>query len=135
MQWNSINYQFFLIDVFISNSTIVLLDCIIETLFFLLYKTFYFLQNNSFRSLVALSLILALLLLKPAPIYILDEVDAALDLSHTQNIGRMLKDHFRHSQVCYLRFLGDKLFKCLIQHKVQTRGRQAICSRGPNFRF
>jgi len=50
------------------------------------------------RSLVALSLILALLLLKPAPIYILDEVDAALDLSHTQNIGRMLKDHFRHSQ-------------------------------------
>jgi ABC-type dipeptide/oligopeptide/nickel transport system ATPase subunit len=39
------------------------------------------------RSLLALSLILALLLFKPAPIYILDEVDAALDLSHTQNIG------------------------------------------------
>merc|ERR1719412_2856068 len=38
------------------------------------------------RSLVALSLILALLLFKPAPLYILDEVDAALDLSHTQNI-------------------------------------------------
>lgn len=50
------------------------------------------------RSLVALSLVLALLLLKPAPIYILDEVDAALDLSHTQNIGRMLRDHFKHSQ-------------------------------------
>jgi len=30
--------------------------------------------------------------------YILDEVDAALDLSHTQNIGRMLKAHFAHSQ-------------------------------------
>merc|ERR1719479_695287 len=39
------------------------------------------------RSLVALSLILSLLLFKPAPLYILDEVDAALDLSHTQNIG------------------------------------------------
>ncbi|MPC43243.1 Structural maintenance of chromosomes protein 2 [Portunus trituberculatus] len=51
------------------------------------------------RSLVALSLILALLLFKPAPIYILDEVDAALDLSHTQNIGNMLRMHFRHSQV------------------------------------
>lgn len=50
------------------------------------------------RSLVALSLILALLLFKPAPIYILDEVDAALDLSHTQNIGQMLKTHFKHSQ-------------------------------------
>ncbi|NXY45070.1 SMC2 protein, partial [Ceuthmochares aereus] len=50
------------------------------------------------RSLVALSLILAMLLFKPAPIYILDEVDAALDLSHTQNIGQMLHAHFRHSQ-------------------------------------
>uniref|UniRef100_UPI00358F90A9 structural maintenance of chromosomes protein 2 n=1 Tax=Myxine glutinosa TaxID=7769 RepID=UPI00358F90A9 len=50
------------------------------------------------RSLVALSLILAMLLFKPAPIYILDEVDAALDLSHTQNIGHMLRSHFLHSQ-------------------------------------
>ena len=48
---------------------------------------------------MALSLILAMLLLKPAPIYILDEVDAALDLSHTQNIGGMLREHFKHSQV------------------------------------
>ncbi|KAG0712441.1 Structural maintenance of chromosomes protein 2 [Chionoecetes opilio] len=50
------------------------------------------------KSLVALSLILSLLLFKPAPIYILDEVDAALDLSHTQNIGNMLRIHFKHSQ-------------------------------------
>ncbi|KAL8450643.1 hypothetical protein Emag_003126 [Eimeria magna] len=41
------------------------------------------------RSLLALSLILALLKVKPAPVYILDEVDAALDLSHTQNIGKI----------------------------------------------
>ena len=39
-----------------------------------------------------------MLLFKPAPIYILDEVDAALDLSHTQNIGRMIKSHFPQSQ-------------------------------------
>lgn len=26
-------------------------------------------------------------------------MDAALDLSHTQNIGRMIKTHFPHSQV------------------------------------
>jgi structural maintenance of chromosome 2 len=50
------------------------------------------------RSLVALSLILAMLKYKPAPLYILDEVDAALDLSHTQNIGGMLKSHFKNSQ-------------------------------------
>lgn len=50
------------------------------------------------RSLVALSLILAMLKYKPAPLYILDEVDAALDLSHTQNIGSMLKAHFKNSQ-------------------------------------
>ncbi|KAM6230101.1 structural maintenance of chromosomes protein 2 [Porphyrio hochstetteri] len=50
------------------------------------------------RSLVALSLILSLLRFKPAPLYILDEVDAALDLSHTQNIGQMLRKHFSHSQ-------------------------------------
>jgi len=52
------------------------------------------------RSLLALSLILALLLFKPAPMYILDEIDAALDLSHTQNIGEVLKSHpkFRKAQ-------------------------------------
>jgi structural maintenance of chromosome 2 len=50
------------------------------------------------RSLVALSIILSLLLFKPAPMYILDEVDAALDLSHTQNIGQMLRTHFSYSQ-------------------------------------
>nr|CDS25301.1 structural maintenance of chromosomes protein 2 [Hymenolepis microstoma] len=50
------------------------------------------------RSLVALALILALLLFKPAPIYILDEVDAALDLSHTQNIGQLIKNHFKNAQ-------------------------------------
>jgi len=33
---------------------------------------------------------LALLLHKPAPFYILDEIDAALDLSHTENIGAMI---------------------------------------------
>lgn len=53
------------------------------------------------RSLVALSLILAMLKYKPAPLYILDEVDAALDMSHTQNIGNMLKEHFKNSQVTF----------------------------------
>jgi structural maintenance of chromosome 2 len=50
------------------------------------------------RSLIALSLILALLQFKPAPMYILDEVDAALDLHHTQNIGQVIKTRFQGSQ-------------------------------------
>lgn len=50
------------------------------------------------RSLVALSLILAILKYKPAPLYILDEVDAALDPAHTQNIGHVIKKHFGDSQ-------------------------------------
>lgn len=56
------------------------------------------------RSLVALSLILAMLKFKPAPLYILDEVDAALDMAHTQNIGAMLKGHFTNSQVNRLHY-------------------------------
>lgn len=51
------------------------------------------------RSLVALSLVLALLKYNPAPLYILDEVDAALDQSHTQNIGIMIRTHFQNAQV------------------------------------
>lgn len=50
------------------------------------------------KSLLALSFILSLLRCKPAPMYILDEIDSALDLSQTQNIGIMLKKHFKESQ-------------------------------------
>ncbi|KAH9955702.1 P-loop containing nucleoside triphosphate hydrolase protein [Russula dissimulans] len=50
------------------------------------------------RSLIALSLIMALLQFKPAPMYILDEIDAALDPSHTQHIGTLLRTRFRGAQ-------------------------------------
>jgi len=49
------------------------------------------------RSLLALSLILALLKYQPAPLYILDEIDSALDLQHTQNIGAMIRKYFSQS--------------------------------------
>lgn len=62
------------------------------------------------RSLIALSLILALLQYSPAPMYILDEVDAALDLSHTQNIGRLIKTRFRGSQFIVVS-LKDGMFR------------------------
>ncbi|KAI9732583.1 MAG: Structural maintenance of chromosomes protein 2 [Cirrosporium novae-zelandiae] len=62
------------------------------------------------RSLIAISLIMALLQFKPAPMYILDEVDAALDLSHTQNIGRLIKTKFKGSQFIVVS-LKDGMFQ------------------------
>lgn len=53
---------------------------------------------SNYSSLVALSLIMSLLQFKPAPMYILDEIDAALDLDHTQNIGQLFKNRFKGSQ-------------------------------------
>ena len=61
------------------------------------------------RSLLALSFILSLLCFKPAPFYILDEIDAALDLSHTSNLGVMIKDHFPQSQFIIIS-LKDGMF-------------------------
>ncbi|KAJ3465817.1 hypothetical protein MRS44_006475 [Fusarium solani] len=60
--------------------------------------------------LLLLSLIMALLQFKPAPMYILDEVDAALDLSHTQNIGRLIKTRFKGSQFIVVS-LKDGMFQ------------------------
>ena len=49
-------------------------------------------------SLIAFSLIMALLQFKPPPTYILDEIDTALDLSHTQHIGQLSRTRFKGSQ-------------------------------------
>ncbi|GJN91828.1 hypothetical protein Rhopal_004851-T1 [Rhodotorula paludigena] len=61
------------------------------------------------RSLIALSLIMSLLRFKPAPMYILDEIDAALDLQHTENIGRLFRTRFKGSQFIVVS-LKDGLF-------------------------
>lgn len=50
------------------------------------------------RSLLALSFLLALLKYNPAPFYILDEIDSALDLSHTENLGTLISLEFPQSQ-------------------------------------
>ena len=75
------------------------------------------------RSLLALCLILAILRVRPAPLYILDEVDAALDPSHTQNIGRMLQLYFPHSQFLLVS-LKDGMFNNanVLYHIRNTQG-------------
>ncbi|KAK6089489.1 hypothetical protein P3W45_001488 [Vairimorpha bombi] len=50
------------------------------------------------RSLVALCLIFSILTYRPAPFYIFDEIDSALDLSYTQSIGEIIKKEFDKSQ-------------------------------------
>ena len=50
------------------------------------------------RSLLALCLLLAILRFRPAPLYILDEIDAALDPIHTEKMGAMLQKHFPEAQ-------------------------------------
>ncbi|KAG5511403.1 hypothetical protein JKF63_07366 [Porcisia hertigi] len=75
------------------------------------------------RSLLALCLVLAILRVRPAPLYILDEVDAALDPSHTQNIGRMLQLYFPHSQFLLVS-LKDGMFNNanVLYHIRNTQG-------------
>ncbi len=50
------------------------------------------------RSLIAISLILALQRFNPAPVYVLDEVDTFLDATNTELVSRLLHDASRRSQ-------------------------------------
>ncbi len=71
------------------------------------------------RSLLALSLILALLRYHPAPVYILDEIDSALDLSHTQNIGMMIRKFFTNSQFIVVSLKEGLFQNANVLYKVQ----------------
>lgn len=79
------------------------------------------------RSLLALCLLLAILRVRQAPIYILDEVDAALDPSHTQNIGLMLHTYFPTSQFLLVS-LKDGMFSNadVLYHVRNTQGYSEI---------
>jgi len=58
------------------------------------------------RSLLALSFLLAMLKYRPAPFYILDEIDSAMDLSHTENIGYIISKFFPQSQFIVISLKG-----------------------------
>lgn len=81
------------------------------------------------RSLVALSLIMALLQFKPAPMYILDEVDAALDLSHTQNIGHLLRTRFKGSQFIVVSLKEGLFTNANVLFKVRFRDGTSVVER------
>lgn len=81
------------------------------------------------KSLLALSLVLALLLFKPAPFYILDEVDAALDVSHTRNIGKMIKQHFPHSQFIIVSLKDGMFSNANVLFRVRFENGTSVVSR------
>ncbi|CXJ14883.1 chromosome segregation protein, putative [Plasmodium berghei] len=84
------------------------------------------------RSLLALSLILAILKVRTVPMYILDEIDAALDLNHTQNIGDMIRTQFPNSQFIIVSLKegmfshADVLFKMRFIDGISTVNRHSL---------
>ncbi|KAF7636433.1 Structural maintenance of chromosomes protein [Meloidogyne graminicola] len=86
------------------------------------------------RSLIALSLILSMLKFKPAPFYILDEIDAALDISHTENIGKMIKNHFSQSQFIVVSLKQGFFDNANVVYRVQFKDGRSIISRQENHR-
>ncbi|KAK9172958.1 RecF/RecN/SMC N terminal domain protein [Cryptosporidium meleagridis] len=85
------------------------------------------------RSLLALSLILSMLRFKPAPVYILDEIDSALDLGHTQNIGKMIKNHFPNSQFIIVSLKEGMFNKADVLFKTELINGISTVSRIENF--
>lgn len=63
------------------------------------------------RSLIALCLIFSMLTFKPAPFYIFDEIDAALDLNYTQSIGEIIRSEFGGAQFIVVS-LKNNMFDC-----------------------
>ncbi|KAF8337439.1 condensin complex subunit SMC2 [Cantharellus anzutake] len=81
------------------------------------------------RSLIALSLIMALLQFKPAPMYILDEIDAALDLSHTQHIGQLFKNRFKGSQFIVVSLKEGLFTNANVLFRAQFRDGTSVVTR------
>ncbi|KAF8207243.1 condensin complex subunit SMC2 [Mycena galopus ATCC 62051] len=81
------------------------------------------------RSLIALSLIMSLLQFKPAPMYILDEIDAALDLSHTQHIGQLFRTRFKGSQFIVVSLKEGLFTNANVLFKTRFRDGTSIVER------
>jgi len=79
------------------------------------------------RSLLAISLLLALLGNRTSPFYILDEIDSALDQEHTINIGTTLRTHFKLSQF-FVVSLKDGMYSnaTVISHTSLSSGKTTL---------
>lgn len=64
--------------------------------------------------------------------YILDEVDAALDLSHTQNIGHLLRSRFKGSQFIVVSLKDGMFNNANVLFKTRFRDGTSIVERTSN---
>lgn len=77
------------------------------------------------RSLAALSLIFAMLAYNPAPFYVFDEIDSALDMNYTQSIGRIIRNEFK-SQFVLVSLKNEMVenaehvFRVVVENSVAT---------------
>lgn len=73
------------------------------------------------KSLIALCLMFSMLTFRPAPFYIFDEIDAALDLNYTQSIGEIIQREFEGAQFIVVSLKNNmfenanRIFKVYIQ--------------------
>ena len=81
------------------------------------------------RSLLALSFLLAMLQYKPAPFYILDEIDSAMDLSHTENIGYILSNFFPQSQFIVISLKGGLFNQANVLFRTALIDGRSVVSR------
>jgi structural maintenance of chromosome 2 len=72
---------------------------------------------------------MALLQFKPAPMYILDEIDAALDLSHTQHIGQLFRTRFKGSQFIVVSLKEGLFTNANVLFKTRFRDGTSIVER------
>lgn len=82
--------------------------------------------------MIALSLIMSLLQFKPAPMYLLDEIDAALDLSHTQHIGQLFKTRFSGSQFIVISLKEGLFNNASVIFRARFRDGTSIVERTAN---
>ncbi|KAJ9114125.1 hypothetical protein QFC20_001641 [Naganishia adeliensis] len=84
------------------------------------------------RSLIALSLIMAISRFKPAPIYIFDEIDAALDLNMTSNLGRLFGTRFKGTQFVIVSLKEGLFTGANVLFKARFRDGTSIVERVAN---
>lgn len=75
------------------------------------------------KTVVALSLIFAIQRLEPAPFYLLDEVDAALDASYRSALANLIATTAQTSQVVYTTFRPEVLDKADRCYRVYQQNR------------
>merc|ERR1719181_1665294 len=75
------------------------------------------------KTVVALSLIFSIQRLEPAPFYLLDEVDAALDASYRTALANLVAKTAQSSQVVYTTFRPEVLDKADRCYRVYQQNR------------